>query len=74
MNGAHDMGGQRDMGPLEYEKNEPVFHAPWEARIYALTRAMRAWGKWNLDADRHALERPAPCRLSANELLRAMVP
>ena len=56
MNGAHDMGGQQDMGPLEYEKDEPVFHASWEARIYALTRAMRAWRKWNLDADRHALE------------------
>ena len=56
MNGAHDMGGQQDMGPLEYEKDEPVFHAPWEARTYALTRAMGAWGKWNLDASRHALE------------------
>jgi nitrile hydratase len=56
MNGAHDMGGRQDMGPLEYEQNEPVFHAPWEARVYALTRAMRAWGKWNLDASRHALE------------------
>jgi len=56
MNGAHDMGGQQGMGPVEYEKNEPVFHAPWEARIYALNRAMRAWGKWTLDADRHVLE------------------
>ena len=56
MNGVHDMGGQQGMGPVEYEKNEPVFHAPWEARVYALTRAMRAWRKWNLDTDRHALE------------------
>jgi nitrile hydratase len=57
MNGAHDMGGgQEDRGPLEHDKNEPVFHAPWEARVYALTRAMSAWGKWNLDASRHALE------------------
>jgi len=56
MNGAHDMGGRRDLGPLESEKNEPVFHASWEARVYALTRAMAAWGKWNLDASRHALE------------------
>jgi nitrile hydratase len=56
MNGAHDMGGQQGMGPVEYEKDEPVFHAPWEARVYALTRAMRAWGRWNLDADRHTLE------------------
>ena len=54
MNGAHDMGGRQDMGPLEYEQNEPVFHAPWEARVYALTRAMGAWGKWNLDASRQS--------------------
>jgi nitrile hydratase beta subunit len=56
MNGVHDMGGQQGMGPVEYEKNEPVFHAPWEGRIYALNRAMRAWRKWSLDAERHALE------------------
>ena len=60
MNGVHDMGGQHGMGPVEYEKDEPVFHAPWEARVYALTRAMRAWGKWNLDNDRHALELMPP--------------
>ena len=60
MNGAHDMGGQQDMGPVEDQKNEPVFHAPWEGRIYALHRAMRAWAKWNLDADRHALELMPP--------------
>jgi nitrile hydratase subunit beta len=60
MNGVHDMGGLQDMGPLVYEKNEPVFHGAWEGRIYALTRAMRAWGKWSLDADRHALELMAP--------------
>jgi nitrile hydratase subunit beta len=57
MNGPHDMGGEQNMGPLEYEKDEPVFHARWEARIYALTRAMAAWGKWNIDAGRHAIER-----------------
>jgi nitrile hydratase beta subunit len=56
MNGVHDMGGQQDMGPVEYEKDEPVFHAPWEGRIYALTRAIRALGKWSLDTDRHAIE------------------
>ena len=56
MNGVHDMGGQQGMGPIEYEKNEPVFHHPWEGRIYALNRAIRAWRKWSLDTDRHALE------------------
>lgn len=56
MNGVHDMGGQHGMGPVEYEKDEPVFHAPWEGRVYALSRAMRAWRKWSLDTDRHAIE------------------
>jgi nitrile hydratase beta subunit len=56
MNGVHDMGGQHGMGPVEYERDEPVFHATWEGRIYALNRAMRALGTWNLDTDRHALE------------------
>jgi nitrile hydratase beta subunit len=56
MNGVHDMGGMQDMGPVLREADEPVFHAAWEARIYALTRAMRAWQKWNLDAWRHDLE------------------
>ena len=60
MNGVHDMGGQQDMGPVVYEKDEPVFHASWEARIYALNRAMRAWRKWSLDTDRHALELMSP--------------
>ena len=56
MSGVHDVGGRRDMGPVEYEPDEPVFHAAWEGRVYALTRAMRAWRRWSLDADRHALE------------------
>ena len=47
MNGVHDMGGQHGMGPVNYERDEPVFHAPWEGRVYALTRAMRAWRRWN---------------------------
>lgn len=60
MNGVHDMGGQQGMGPIQYEKDEPVFHATWEGRVYAMTRAMRSWGKWNLDASRHALEILSP--------------
>lgn len=56
MNGVHDMGGQHGMGAVPYEKDEPVFHGWWEARVYALTRALRAWRKSTLDAERHALE------------------
>jgi nitrile hydratase beta subunit len=56
MNGIHDMGGMHGMGPIQYEKNEPVFHARWEGRVFALRRAMGAWGKWNIDATRHEIE------------------
>ena len=61
MNGVHDMGGMHGMGPIQYEKNEPVFSEPWEARVFALNRAVRAWSKWTGDASRHAVELiPAP--------------
>ena len=60
MNGVHDMGGHQNMGPVVYEKDEPVFHAPWEARIYVLNRAIRALRKWSLDTDRHGLELMPP--------------
>src|ERR1700688_3908077 len=56
MNGIHDLGGMHGMGPTQPEKNEPVFHADWEARVFALTRAMGAWRKWNIDASRHQRE------------------
>lgn len=56
MNGVHDMGGMHGMGPIRYEKNEPVFHARWEGRAFALNLAMRSWRKWNIDAGRHAIE------------------
>jgi nitrile hydratase beta subunit len=56
MNGVHDMGGDQDMGPIQYEKDEPVFHAPWEGRVFAMNRLLGAWGKWNLDANRYEYE------------------
>jgi nitrile hydratase beta subunit len=56
MNGVHDMGGMQGMGPVRPEENEPVFHERWEGRCYALTRAVGAWRKWNIDAGRHERE------------------
>ena len=56
MNGIHDMGGMHGMGPFEYERDEPVFHAAWEGRVWALTRALGAWRKWNIDAGRYGIE------------------
>lgn len=60
MNGVHDMGGMQDMGPIQEEQNEPVFHMPWEGRVFALRRAISAWRKWNIDATRYAIELVPP--------------
>jgi nitrile hydratase beta subunit len=60
VNGVHDMGGMHGMGRIEYEPNEPVFHAPWEGRVFALVLAAAAWRKWSLDAFRHQTEQIPP--------------
>ena len=60
MNGIHDMGGMHGMGPIPIEKNEPVFHERWEARTYALQRAIGPWRKWNIDTGRFGIEQIPP--------------
>ena len=70
MNSVHDMGGMHGMGPIQPEKNEPVFHARWEARVFALNRAVGAWGKWNIDASRHQKERIPAAEYLRMSLLR----
>jgi len=60
MNGVHDMGGMHGFGPIAPEAAEPVFHASWEGRLFALRRAAGAWRRWNIDASRYAVERVAP--------------
>ncbi|HBR38098.1 MAG TPA: nitrile hydratase subunit beta, partial [Sulfitobacter pontiacus] len=32
MNGGADLGGMMGFGPVVQEEDEPLFHAPWEAR------------------------------------------
>ena len=62
MNGPHDMGGMHGFGPIdpEPETEEPLFHADWERRAFALTLACGPVGGWTLDASRFARERIDP--------------
>ena len=60
MNGAADMGGMHGFGPVEPEPNEPVFHADWEKKAFALNLATGVAGLWNLDAFRFARESLPP--------------
>jgi len=41
MNGIHDMGGMQGLGEIGYQESEPIFHEPWEGRVFALIRAMQ---------------------------------
>ncbi len=56
MNGVHDMGGLQCFGPIGAETDEPLFHHAWERRAFALTLAMGASGKWNIDTSRATRE------------------
>jgi nitrile hydratase len=62
MNGAHDLGGMHGLGPInpEPEATEPVFHAPWERRVFGLMLAAGFLGKWNIDKSRYARESQQP--------------
>jgi nitrile hydratase len=61
MNGIHDLGGLTCFGPVLEEPDEPVFHADWERRVFALT--MLSGGALGpIDAFRHAIERMDPVR------------
>jgi nitrile hydratase subunit beta len=58
MNGIHDMGGMQDMGPIRPETGEPVFHAAWEGRAFALDTAVD--GDWTGAAERYEIESIPP--------------
>ena len=60
MSRVNDIGGQTGFGHVEVEENEPVFHADWEARVYALNVALVRRGVYTLDEFRDAVERMPP--------------
>lgn len=66
MNGAQDLGGMQAFGPVRPEPDEPRFHADWERRVHALTLAMGATGKWNIDMSRAARESLPPAQYLAS--------
>ncbi len=60
MNGIHDMGGMDGFGPVVREAKEPVFHADWERRVFALMNVAMNVARVNIDEFRHAIERIPP--------------
>ncbi|CAB3709659.1 nitrile hydratase subunit beta [Paraburkholderia rhynchosiae] len=62
MNGAQDLGGMQTFGPICLDDGASLFHANWERRVLAITLAMGAVGKWNIDMSRAARESLPPAQ------------
>lgn len=60
MNSIHDMGGMDGFGPIEREANEPVFHADWERRMFALASTIPFVVPYGDDQGRREIERIDP--------------
>jgi Nitrile hydratase beta subunit len=60
MNGIHDLGGMHGFGPINPEKNEPVFHEPWEGRAFGLFAATFVFAGYTVDEFRHGIEKMSP--------------
>ncbi len=60
MNGVHDLGGMHGFGPVVHEMNEPLFHAAWEARVWAMVQSIRQQGYYTIDASRFGIESIPP--------------
>ena len=76
MDGIHDLGGMHGFGAVRVERDEPVFHARWEGRVWALNLLLLGRGVYHIDAFRHGIETMAPLeylRASYYERWRASV-
>ena len=60
MDGVHDLGGRQGFGPVVVEPEEPVFHHPWEGRVFGLAGLALGAGGFNTPMFRHAIERMEP--------------
>lgn len=60
MNSIHDLGGMHNMGELQVELDEPVFHHDWERKVFSFALGLLGARYFNLDEIRHAGERMSP--------------
>lgn len=60
MNGAHDMGGRMGFGSVVAERDEPVFQALWEGKVYGVWDAVGAFGIMGSSEFRNAAESLSP--------------
>lgn len=60
MDGIHDLGGRQGFGSVRHTVDEAVFHARWQARVFACLLGLQRVALHNTDQFRHAVERIVP--------------
>jgi len=60
MDSIHDLGGRQGFGPVDAKEPEEPFHSDWEARAFAIVRAMSRAPDWTLDKFRFTREQMDP--------------
>lgn len=58
MDGVHDMGGMHGFGPVPIERDEPLYHEPWEGRAAAIARMLMR--NTTVDHFRYTIEQMPP--------------
>ncbi len=65
MSRINDVGGMTGFPAIDEEADEPLFHADWEAHVFALNGVLVGKGVYNLDEFRDAVERIPPAEFLA---------
>jgi nitrile hydratase subunit beta len=60
LNGVHDIGGMDGFGSIHRETDEPVFHEPWESRVFGMSMVGAGLPPIPVAARRHQLELLTP--------------
>jgi hypothetical protein len=64
VDGVHDLGGRPGFGPVPVEVDEPVFHEPWEGRVWGLQTVIRR--STTIDRFRYTIEQMPPAEYLAS--------
>jgi hypothetical protein len=58
VDGVHDLGGMHGFGPVPVDEDAPLFHEPWEGRVYAMAGAVMR--RTTIDRFRFTIEQMSP--------------
>ncbi len=64
MDGVHDLGGMHGFGPVPIEVDEPLFHEPWEGRVWRMLATVM--GATTIDRFRYTIEQMPPAEYLAS--------